>query len=63
MEQPDLTDQFVELIRLTSTDLRSDVEDALRAARDQEEDASAAQGALDTILENIRLARHNSTPI
>ena len=63
MEQPDLTDQFVELIRLTSTDLRSDVEDALRAARDQEEDASAAQGALDTILENIRLARYNSTPI
>jgi fumarate hydratase class I len=63
MEQLDLTDQFVELIRLTSTDLRSDVEDALRAARDQEEDASAAQSALDTILENIRLARHNSTPI
>jgi fumarate hydratase class I len=63
MEQPDLTGQFVELIRLTSTDLRSDVEDALRAARDQEEEGSAAQAALDTILENIRLARQDSTPV
>ncbi|MFW9998321.1 MAG: fumarate hydratase, partial [Candidatus Odinarchaeota archaeon] len=63
MEQPDLTDQFVELIRLAATDLRSDVEDALHAARDQEEEGSAAQGALDTILENIHLARQNSTPI
>ena len=63
MQQPDLTDQFVELIRLASTDLQADVEDSLRAARDREEEGSAAQGALDTILENIRLARQNSTPI
>jgi len=63
MEQPDLTDQFVELIRLASTDLRSDVEDAVHAARDREAEGSAAQAALDTILENIRLARTNSTPI
>jgi fumarate hydratase class I len=63
MEQLDLTDQFVELIRLTSTDLRSDVENALHAARDREEEGSAAQAALDTILENIHLARRNSTPI
>jgi fumarate hydratase class I len=63
MEQPDLTDQFVELIRLAATDLRPDIEDALMAARDQEEPGSAAQGALDTILENIGLARQDSTPI
>jgi fumarate hydratase class I len=63
MGQPDLTNQFVELIRLAATDLRSDVENALRTARDREEEGSAAQGALDTILENIRLARQNSTPI
>jgi fumarate hydratase class I len=63
MEQPDLTNQFVELIRLAATDLRSDVENDLRAARDREEEGSAAQGALDTILENIYLARQNSTPI
>jgi fumarate hydratase class I len=59
----DLTAQFVELVRLTSTDLRPDVEDALRAARDREEEGSAACGALDTILENVALARKNSTPI
>ena len=63
MEQPNLTDQFLELIRLASTDLRSDVERALVIARDREEEGSAAQAALDTILENIRLARSNSTPI
>ena len=63
MQQPDLTDQYVELIRLASTDLQADVEDSLRVARDREEKGSAAQGALDTILDNIRLARQNSTPI
>lgn len=59
----DLTEQFVELIRLASTDLRPDIESALRAARDREEEGSAAQGALDAILENVALARKNSTPI
>ena len=63
MTQPDLTSHFVELIRLAATDLRPDIENALRAARDREEEGSAARGALDTILENIRLARQNSTPI
>jgi len=63
MEQSDLTDQFVELIRLAATDLRSDVENSLRAARGQEREGSAAQSALDTILDNVRLARQNSTPI
>ena len=59
----DLTEQFVELIRLASTDLRPDVEAALQMARDWEEEGSAAQGALDTIMENVTLARQNSTPI
>ena len=59
----DLTEQFVELVRLASTDLRPDVEAALQAARDREEEGSAAQGALDTIMENVTLARQNSTPI
>ncbi len=58
-----LTENFVELIRLASTDLRPDVEKALQAARAREDDGSAAQGALDTILENVALARKNSTPI
>ena len=61
--QPDLTDQILELIRLTATDLPPDVEKNLQNARVQEEDGSAAQGALDTILSNVRLAREKSTPI
>lgn len=59
----DLTDSFVELIRRTSTDLPSDVERALQNARRVEEKGSAAEGALETILENVALARKNSTPI
>ena len=61
--QPDLTDQIMELVRLTATDLPPDVEKSLRAARDQEEDGSAARGALDTILNNVKMAREQSTPI
>jgi fumarate hydratase class I len=63
MNQPDLTQNFLELIRRASTDLRPDVENALQAAREREEEGSAAQGALDTILKNIELARTKSTPI
>jgi fumarate hydratase class I len=59
----ELTEAFVELIRRASTDLPADVEAALRAARDREEPGSAAAGALETILENVALARANSTPI
>jgi fumarate hydratase class I len=63
MTQPDLTQQFLELVRRASTDLRPDVEGALRASREREAEGSAAQGALDTILKNIELARSKSTPI
>ena len=59
----DLTEPFVELIRRASTDLPADVEVALRAAHAREGPASAAAGALATILENVALARANSTPI
>ena len=59
----DLTDAFLELIRRTATDLSPDVEKSLRDARQQEEDGSAAQGALDSILRNVEMARQNSTPI
>lgn len=61
--QPDLTQQFLELVRLTSTDLPQDVERRLREAREREDDGSAAQGALDTILDNVAMAREKSTPI
>lgn len=59
----DLTSEFLELIRRTATDLPQDVEDKLVKARDQEEVGSGARGALDTILQNVALARANSTPI
>ena len=59
----DLTEALVELIRRTSSDLPADVEDALKQAREREADGSAAQGALDTILENVVMARRDSTPI
>ena len=59
----DLIESFVELVRRAATDLPADVEAALRTARDREEPGSAAAGALGTILENVALARANSTPI
>jgi fumarate hydratase class I len=59
----DLTDHFVELIRRTSTDLPADVEAALRRAREAEAAGSAARGALDSILENVALARAKPAPI
>lgn len=59
----DLTEALVELIRRTSTDLPADIETALAAAREREAAGSAAQGALDTILENVAMARRDSTPI
>jgi len=61
--QQDLTDAFVELIRRTATNLPPDMEEALSKAKEQEQSGSAAEGALDTILENVSLARQNSTPI
>lgn len=59
----DLTEQVVELIRRASTDLPADVEMALRAALAGEESGSPAAGALEAILENVVLARANSTPV
>lgn len=59
----DLTDQFLELVRLTATSLPPDVEKALKKAYGVEEEGSAAKGALDTILKNVEMAREKSTPI
>jgi fumarate hydratase class I len=59
----DLTEHFIELIRRASIDLPADVEAALRAAQVREEAGSAAAGALEAILENVSLARANSTPV
>jgi fumarate hydratase class I len=49
------------LIRRTSTDLPEDVEHALRQAAKSEEGAAA--GVLETILENVAVARQEGVPI
>src|SRR5512136_920531 len=59
----DITQNILELVRLTSTDLPSDVEASIHQAVEQEEPGSAARGALETILKNVELSRQNSTPI
>jgi fumarate hydratase class I len=59
----DLTSAFLELVRLTSTDLAPDVEQSLINARDREAAGSAAKSALDAVLHNVTLAREQSTPI
>ena len=59
----DLTNEIVEFIRRTSSDLPKDVEERLRAAVEKEAPGSAARGAMETILKNVELSRQNSTPI
>jgi fumarate hydratase, class I len=59
----DITENILELVRLTSTDLPPDVEASIRRAVDDEEPGSAARGALETIIKNVELSRQNSTPI
>jgi len=59
----DLTDSLVELVRQAATDLPADMEKALANAKETEEAGSAAEGALDAILNNVSLARQHSTPI
>jgi fumarate hydratase class I len=59
----DLTDAFVELVRRAATDLPPDMERAIAQARDGEETGSAAEGALNAILDNVQMARAASTPI
>ncbi len=59
----DLTQQFLELIRLAATTIPPDVEKRLKQAYSSEEEGSAARGAMDTILKNIDMAREKSTPI
>jgi fumarate hydratase class I len=59
----DLTNEILELIRRTSSDLPPDVEKRLRAVIEKEAPGSAARGALETIIKNVELSRKNSSPI
>jgi fumarate hydratase class I len=60
---PEFSKWVLELIRRTSVDLSADVENALRDAQTKEEPGSPARSALESILENVALARKQSTPI
>lgn len=59
----ELVDRIYELIRGTSTDLPADVESALRKAGEKEPPGSTSANTFATILENVKLARENVTPI
>ena len=52
-----------ELIRRTSVDLPSDVEQALRRAYKTEKKASRARWVLETILNNVQRSRDNDAPL
>lgn len=58
-----LRDGVVELIRMTSTQLPSDVLKAMADGRDNEEKGSPAQSVLDFMIRNAEAAKENSTPI
>jgi fumarate hydratase class I len=57
------TETFVELIRRASTELPSDVKEALEEGRSAEQADGLASIALGTILNNVELARESSAPI
>lgn len=60
---PDITDHVVNLIKSASTNLSPDVEVAISRATKVEEEGSAAQNALFTILDNIKMSRETGRPI
>ena len=61
MQQAQLTEQLVELIRKAACDLPPDIEKSLVAARDSEE--GRARSTLDWMLKNVAEARELSMPI
>jgi fumarate hydratase class I len=59
----DLTEPITELVRLAATHLPADMEQSLVDARARETPGSAAEGAFETILLNVKMARTAGTPI
>ncbi len=59
----ELKESILELLRRAATDLSPDVEAAIRKARDKEDEGTPARNVFDTILENVELARKQSTPM
>ncbi len=59
----ELKESILELIRRAATDLPPDVEKALQKAYEKEDDNTPAKNVFATILENVKLARKQSTPM
>lgn len=59
----DVTAEILELIRQAATDLPAEIESRLKAACKIEAPGSAARQALETVLQNVSLARRKSMPI
>lgn len=59
----EIRDAVLELIRLCSTDLPSDVEKALRQAHKHEKPGSVAHNILRDMLENVEIARRENVPL
>lgn len=59
----ELKESILELIRRAATDLPEDVVGSLSKAYDREEDGTPAKGVFKTIMENVIMAKEQSTPI
>jgi fumarate hydratase class I len=59
----ELKESILELIRKAAADLSPDVEKALNEAYNKEGVGSPAKNVMGTILENVRMAREQSTPM
>jgi fumarate hydratase class I len=59
----ELKESILELIRQAAVDLSPDVEKVLTDAYALEDEGSPAKNVFGTILENVKMARENSTPI
>ena len=59
----ELKEAVLELIRRAATDLPPDVENVLNKAFEKEEKGSPAWNVFDTILQNVKMARKQSTPM
>ncbi len=58
-----LKDSILELIRRAATDLPNDVVDEITTAYGRESDGSPAKSVFKTILENVGMAKEQSTPL
>lgn len=59
----ELNKSILELIRRAATDLSPDVEEAIQKAYEGEDDGTPAKSVFSTILENVKMARKQSTPM